>query len=117
MIYVVNSMLVKWGNWASRGRDGGVGYPSISPMFNNMPKGDSYSSHIFWTDQDILDTDKAVNRLEPEDRVICIEMYQIGGKTKDIYERRNIPRQRFYERLHRIHNDIMGHLNDISAGI
>ena len=116
MIVYINGLLVKWGHWASRGKDGGVGYPSMSPMFNNMPKGDSYSSHVVWTDPDISDTDTAVNRLQSDDRIICIEMYQKGGKSKDIYTRLNMAQRTFYDRVHRIHNELMGHLNDISCG-
>jgi hypothetical protein len=117
MICIVNSMLSNWGRWAVRGNDGGVGYPKMSPMFNNMPKGDSYSSHVFWVDQDILDTDKAINRLEPSDRIVCIEVYQKGGPVGEICARLNLAKRTYYDRLHRIHNELMGHINDISCGL
>jgi len=122
IIVVINHMLCNWGRWAARQHDGGNGYPRTSPMFNHMPKGNAYESHCPDLDQDLLDTDEAVKKLQRPDRVLCIEIYQIGGSTREIASRIGMARTT-YERnvlrmdLPRIHRELMGHLNDISAGI
>lgn len=122
IILHINHLLCAWGRWSARQHDGGNGYPRMSPMFNSMPKGDAYESHCLNIDLAQLDTDKAIRRLNQQDRVICIEIYQIGGSTREIASRIGIPRTT-YERnvlridLPRIHHELMGHLNDISAGI
>ncbi len=122
IILHIDHLLVAWGRWSARQRDGGNGYPSISPMFNDMPKGDAYESHCPIIDQDQRDTDKAIKRLDRKDRVLCVEIYQIGGSVRDIASRLRMSKTT-YDRnvlrlaLPRIHRKLMGHLNDISAGL
>lgn len=122
IILVVNHMLCSWGRWSARQRDGGNGYPRMSPMFNLSPKGGSYESHCPDIDQDLLDTDEAIKRLEQKDRVLCIEIYQIGGSGRAIAKRLNMSQMGYIRNvmrvdLPRIHRELMGHLNDISAGL
>ena len=122
IILVINHMLCNWGRWAARQHDGGNGYPRMSPMFNHMPKGNAYESHCPNIDQDLLDTDEAIKRLKQEDRVFCIEIYQIGGSGRDIAKRMNIEQSAYVRKvmrveIPRIHRELMGHLNDISAGL
>lgn len=122
IILVINHLLCNWGRWAARQHDGGNGYPRMSPMFNHMPKGNSYESHCPDINQDVLDTDAAIKRLERSDRVICIEMYQIGGSGREIARRMRIEQSTYVRKtmridLPRIHRELMGHLNDISAGL
>lgn len=122
IILHINHLLCAWGRWSARQLDGGNGYPRSSAMFNHMPRGDAYESHCPNLDQDQLDTDAAINRLNRKDSAICIEIYQIGGSSREIASRMGMPRTT-YERnvlridLPRIHRELMGHLNDISAGI
>lgn len=122
IILVVNHMLCSWGRWSARQRDGGNGYPRMSPMFNHMPKGNAYESHCPDVDQDLLDTDEAIKRLEQKDRVLCIEIYQVGGSGRAIAKRLNMSQMSYIRNvmrvdLPRIHRELMGHLNDISAGL
>lgn len=122
IILHIDHLLCAWGRWSARQRDGGNGYPCVSPMFNDMPKGDAYQSHCPNIDQDQIDTDGAIQRLDQRDRSICVEIYQIGGSTREIASRMGMARTT-YERnvlridLPRIHREVMGHLNDISAGL
>lgn len=122
IILVVNHMLCNWGRWSARQRDGGNGYPKMSPMFNHMPKGNAYESHCPDVDKDLLDTDAAIKRLERTDRVLCIEIYQVGGSGREIAKRLNMSQAGYIRSvmrvdLPRIHRELMGHLNDISAGM
>lgn len=122
IILHINHLLCAWGRWSARQRDGGNGFSCVSPMFNDMPKGDAYESHCPNIDQDQLDTDQAVQRLDQQDRAVCVEIYQVGGSSREIAGRMGMPRTT-YERkvlclvLPRIHRELMGHLNDISAGL
>lgn len=122
IIIHIEHLLCAWGRWSARQRDGGNGYPCVSPMFNDMPKGDAYQSHCPNIDQDQLDTNEAINRLDKDSRVLCIEIYQIGGSGRDIASRMRIEQSKWVRHimrveLPRIHRELMGHLNDISAGI
>lgn len=122
IILVINHLLCNWGRWAARQHDGGNGYPRMSPMFNHMPKGNSYESHCPEINQDLLDTDTAIKRLERSDRVICIEVYQIGGSGREIARRMRMCHSTYIRKtmrvdMPRIHRELMGHLNDISAGL
>lgn len=122
IILVIDHMLCNWGRWSARQRDGGNGYPRMSPMFNHMPKGNAYESHCPDIDQDLLDTDEAIKRLEPKDRVLCIEIYQVGGSGRAIASRMRIDQNRWVRQvmrvdLPRVHRELMSHLNDISAGV
>lgn len=122
IILVINHMLCNWGRWAARQHDGGNGYPRTSPMFNHMPKGNAYESHCPDLDQDLLDTDEAVKKLQRSDRVLCIEIYQIGGSGREIAKRLHMCQSTYVRKvmridLPRIHRELMGHLNDLSAGL
>lgn len=122
VILVIDHMLCNWGRRSARQRDGGNGYPRTSPMFNHMPKGNAYESHCPDIDQDLLDTDEAIKRLERKDRVLCIEIYQIGGSCRVIADRLRMPKTTYFRKvigieLPRIHRELMGHINDISAGV
>lgn len=122
IILAINHLLCNWGRWAARQKDGGNGFPRMSPMFNNMPKGNAYESHCPEINQDLLDTDTAIKRLERSDRVICIEVYQIGGSGRDIARRMRMCHSTYIRKtmrvdMPRIHRELMGHLNDISAGL
>lgn len=122
IIFHIDHLLCAWGRWSARQRDGGNGYPRISPMFNDMPKGDAYESHCPNIEQDQLDTDTAISRLDQPDRAICVEIYQVGGSSREIAGRMGMPRTSYDRKvlriaLPRIHRELMGHLNDISAGM
>lgn len=122
IILHIDHLLCAWGRWSARQRDGGNGYPCVSPMFNDMPKGDAYQSHCPNIDQDQIDTDGAIQRLDQRDRSICVEIYQIGGSVREIASRMGMATTTYNRKvlclaLPRIHREVMGHLNDISSGI
>lgn len=118
MIPYIDIQLAAWGRWASRHAARAVGYPSSSPMFNQMPSGDGYGSkEPFGINEYVQDTDKAVGRLPEADRAMCVEVYQVGGKSADVAARMGIAKRTLYDRIDRVHIAIMGHLNDIAAGI
>lgn len=113
----VEHLLSTWGRWARRQVAGGIGFPSCSPMFKDMPVGKSYGSRppLGVGGDDCEATDRAVRRLSPENRRLCVEVYQVGGKTVEIAARLGWHRQRVPERLQRMHQELLGHLNDIAA--
>lgn len=119
MIEYINVQLSIWGKWAVRRSSAGLGYPSVSPMFSQVQHGGAYSSSIppgICEGDYVRQTDLAVQRLDPADRALCVEFYQVSGTAVDIARRLGIARQRLYERLDVVHRAVMGHLNDIAAG-
>lgn len=87
-------------------------------MFNQMPSGDGYGSkEPFGINEYVQDTDMAVMRLCEADRSLCVEVYQIGGKSAEVAIRIGIAKRTLYDRIDRMHIALMGHLNDIAAGI
>lgn len=122
LIPIITHMLCNWGRWAVRQDDGGKGYSRSSPMFNYMPKGDAYNSQCPEIDIDANDTNEAIKRLSTTDRALCIEIYKNGGSDREIARRMGIEQSAFSRKikridLPRIHRELMGHLNDISAGL
>lgn len=118
MIEYINMQLSVWGKWAVRRSASGLGYPSICPMFQQVRHGGGYrSSAPPGVEEYVEETDQAVRRLPVVDRALCVEFYQRGGTASAVAQRLGIGRQRLYERLDSIHRAVMGHLNDISAGI
>lgn len=117
MIEYINVQLSIWGKWAVRRSTAGLGYPSVSPMFQQVQHGGVYRSREpTGVCEHVHETDQAVQRLEPADRALCVQFYQLGGSAVTIAGRLGIARQRLYERLHQVHSRVLGHLNDIAAG-
>lgn len=119
MIEYINVQLSIWGKWAVRRNGEGLGYPSISPMFNQAQHGGSYGSQLppgVCDCEYVRETDLAVQRLLEEDRALCVEFYQRGGTAVAVASRLGMARQRMYERLDAVHRAVMAHLNDIASG-
>jgi hypothetical protein len=115
----IHMQLGIWGKWAARQNSKGLGYPSISPMFNQAQHGGSYGSQLppgVCDCEYVRETDQAVQRLPEEDRALCVQLYQVGGTAVAVAGRLGMARQRLYERLDTVHRAVMGHLNDIAAG-
>ncbi|NMG64902.1 hypothetical protein GPA19_08080 [Azoarcus indigens] len=118
MILYADRLLCAWGAWSRRQAARAVGYPSVSPMFKDAPAGECYDSKppLGVDESDNAATDAAIQRLCPDERRLCVEVYQIGGKTVEIAARLGWHRQRVPERLDRMQQRLLGHLNDIAAG-
>lgn len=108
-----------WGKWAARQNSRGLGYPSISPMFNQAQHGGSYGSQLppgVCDCEYVRETDQAVQRLPEADRALCVQLYQVGGTAKEVAQRLGCAVRTLYDRLDRVHRAVMGHLNDIAVG-
>lgn len=119
MIDYIGMQLSIWGKWAARRNAKGLGYPSVSPMFNQVQHGGNYGSRepIGVCDLEYVeDTDRAVQRLPAAEQALCVQMYQIGGTAVDVAQRMGIARRTLYDRLDELHRVVMGLLNDIAAG-
>ena len=110
--YVV-SVLLLWSQWRVRRHDNGSGYPTKSAFVKEVGSG-------FWTpdlDSQCINVDKAVCALIPERREVLIKHYTEVG-TKEFKARRCGVCLRTYDaRLAMAHHDMLGLLNDISAGV
>lgn len=121
MIEYVHTQLSIWGRWSARKSANGIGFSSVSPMFSSGRFDGLYGSRppagVEVCSQDhVEDTDAAVMRLSTQEKQLVVEYYIIGGTAVGIAGRLGFSRQRLYERLHSIHQSMLGHLNDVVAG-
>lgn len=113
----IEVQLIAWGRWASKAAARAIGYPSTSPMFNDARSSCVHeSSPPFGIDEYVQDTDLAVQRLEPAMRALCVEVYQIGGTQREIAVRLHTSQSGVNRLIGTLHQQVMGHLNDIAAG-
>ena len=121
MIDYVNVQLSAWGKWSARNASKGMGYSPICPMFKQAQHGGAFGSSIpVGVDvsgiDHIRDTDEAVRRLDAASRALCVEFYVVNGSGVDIARRMGITRKALYERIHSMHQRVLGLLNDVVAG-
>lgn len=122
MIPYVDAQLAIWGKAQLRDARKGLGFSSVCPMFRDMKHGGVYGSQVpcgvSLTDlENIADTDVAVSRLPIEQRQLVVEFYVVGGKIESIADRLGIAKRTLYDRLHVLHQQVLGLLNDVAAGV
>ncbi len=118
MIEYIHVQLSIWGRWSERNASKGIGYSSICPMFKDVRHGEGYGSMPppgveVASLNEILDMDKAIQRLSQDAKKLCVEYYVIRGSGEDIAGRLGIKRRTLYDRLHAVQQSLLGHLNDI----
>ena len=117
MIVHVDVLLCAWGRWALRNHARAIGYPPISPMFQDKWPSKVFDSRVpFGVDEYVAETDLAVQRLPADLRLVAVEYYQIRGKSEDVARRLSMSKATLFRRIDKMHCDILGHLNDIAAG-
>lgn len=104
----VEMLLAAWGQWALKRGSGALGYPSVSPMFRDAPRGDSYGSAIplGMADSDMEAVDVAVRRLPGVQRLAVVEMYQFGGSLRAVAARMGISDKTLAKYLDSAHKKI-----------
>lgn len=120
MIEYVHVKLAIWGKWAERQASKGLGYSSVSPMFNRAQHGGVYESQApagvtIGSVSEIHDMNDAVSRLVEADKVLVNALYVRRLPVVRIAREMGIHRQRVYERLAMLHQRVLGHMLDVSA--
>ena len=121
MIAYVNTQMSIWGKWSARKASNGMGYSHICPMFKQAQHGGGFGSSVpigveIANMDEIQDCDKAVQRLSQDMRMLAIEFYVVSGKGEDVATRLGIKKRTLYDRIDAMHQQMLGHLNDVIAG-
>ena len=122
MIDYIHAQLSIWGKAQLSDARKGLGYASVCPMFRDVKHGGVYGSApplgvSMTSRENIEDTDNAIARLPIAQRHLAVEMYVIGGTGDQVAARLGIVRQRLYERLHALHQEVLGLTLDVVAGV
>ena len=122
MVEYIHTQMSIWAKWSISRTSKGLGYPPVSPMFKDARLGSVYGSGIpagicIDSLDNMHDMDKAVERLSRSHQTLVAEFYIVGGKSVEIADRLGISKKQMYENLDGLHHQVLGHLNDIAAGI
>lgn len=121
MIPYVDTQLSIWGKWSVARSLRGVGFSPICPMFKQDRYCGGFGSAVpvgvsIDAEENVIDTDKAVERLTQEQKRLCVEFYVIGGSGVEVSRRLAMPKRTMYDKLHGLHQAVLGHINDVVAG-
>jgi len=117
--YLVSRMC-NWANWATRGVDGGIGYPKRSAFTNNMPCGSGmdYSLEVNEGAMEIDACMKALSLTRHELYSAVYMHYRRNDLTMaDKLQSLGCVKSTYYVKIDLAHNQILGFLNDLSCGI
>lgn len=115
MIVQINILLGKWGAYASRLIDGGIGYPKQSAFSRMTPPDLTYGNRFSDTAQDILDIDVAIQRMPSEDIQLVVQKYVKNKKDVDHCKEIGCHKATFFRRIDRIHYFLSRELEAIYA--
>lgn len=122
MIDYINVQLTLWAKAQSAEARKGLGFSSICPMFRDVKHGGVYGSAppvgvSMTSRENIDDTAEAVRRLDAAQRQLVVEFYLVGGTGEEIGARLGMAKRTLYDRLHVLHQEVLGLLNDVAAGV
>jgi hypothetical protein len=119
MIGHINDRLNMWARWRSGARGSNR---SPYPIYNlpKTPEPDDAPPRLSFVpivDLECCETDKCVVALRPERREVIEVFYLLTIPMDQKCKCCGCCEKTFYNRLHVAHQDVMGFLNDLSAGV
>lgn len=121
MIPYIDSQLSIWGKWSVAKASRGLGFSPVCPMFKQARYCGGFGSSVpvgvtIDAVENVLDMDAAVGRLAQEQRRLCVEFYIVRGSGEEVAGRLGMAKRTLYDRIHCVHQALLGHLNDVVAG-
>lgn len=117
MITYVHMRLIQWGDWVVRGRNvGRNGYPGQAAFARLMPSSES-SAWSPLLDVEADEVDQCVRRLEAQRRELVTRYYTRTITSTLLARELGCCEKTLYNRMTIAHNEILGMLNDLAAGI
>lgn len=123
MIEYINKRLNDWARWRVSDRAmlrHMLGVKSCWPDMKRDDADQKYERHgtvVPFDDLECCDTDKAVCALPPPLKETVIEYYTRVGTAETTARRLGVSKMTLFRRIDQAHIQIMGSLNDLSAGI